>query len=89
MRHTPYLKPFVEYIRNGGVATGTTIDVKMIRQHRGARSGIRRDGERRQTLALPVEQPTKFELRINMNTAKAPDLTMPSSLLVRADMVIE
>ena len=83
----PAIYQFPEEAKEGGLAAygpsflalyRDMVTSKFVRLLRGARPAD-----------LPVEQPTKFQLVINLRTAKALGLTMPESLLLRADEVIE
>jgi ABC-type uncharacterized transport system substrate-binding protein len=84
--HLPSCHAFRETVAMGGlVSLGPDIRA-MWRQAAGFIDQIIRGSQPRE---LPVQQPTRYELAINLKTAKALGLTLPPSLLARADVVIE
>jgi len=83
MPTTAYLKEFAE------AGALLTYGIDLSERYRRAAYYVDRIVKGAKPADLPVEQPTKFELVINRKTAKALGLTIPESLLLRADQVIE
>jgi putative ABC transport system substrate-binding protein len=79
----PFLLPVTD--ANGLMA----YTVRTPELHRNAAAYVDRILKGSKVIDLPVQQPTKFDLVVNLKTAKALGLTIPESLLQRADQVIE
>ena len=85
-RRLPGMYPYGEYVDAGGLMSYAPSNTELFR---GAATYVDKILKGAKPGNLPVQEPTKFELVINLKTAKALGLTIPQSLLLQADRVIQ
>ena len=82
----PAVYPTLEYADDGGLLAYST-DARAL--FRRAASYVDRILKGAKPADLAVEQPTRFEMRLNLKTARALGISVPQSILLRADQLIE
>jgi putative ABC transport system substrate-binding protein len=82
----PAMYQLREHVEAGGLMS---YGVSLLDLYRRAATFVDKILKGAKPTELPIEQPTKFELLINLGTAKALGLTIPPSFLARADHVIQ
>jgi len=82
----PTVFGFREHVEAGGLAS---YGIDLVESYRRAAKYVDKIVSGEKPAEIPVELPTKFEMAINLKTAKAIGITIPESFLVRADEVIE
>jgi putative tryptophan/tyrosine transport system substrate-binding protein len=84
--HLPTSVPSIEFVEAGGLMSYGPNQYDIFRRTAAIVDKVLKGAK---PAEIPVEQPTKFELIVNMKTAKALGISMPQSILLRADRVIE
>ena len=85
-KRLPAMYPYKEYVDAGGLMSYAPSNIELFR---GAATYVDKILKGARPGDLPVQEPTKYELVINLKTARALGLTLPQSLLIPADEMLQ